>query len=184
MFCSHWCWNGDGNWQTLLVRKNNALILCCVCTWCLLNALIQFFFFWGGGVLMWCRWQARGLLRLWYFGMIPVGERSVEIMSTTLFDNSMEQIQSREANRFSAIQEIPHILWNPKVHYHIHQSPPRDPVLSQINPVLAPPPPQPYVLKVHFTIIRPSTSGFSQVSLWLGFPHQNPVNISHLPHAC
>ena len=25
-----------------------------------------------------------------------------------------------EANQFSASQEIPHILWNPTVHYHIH----------------------------------------------------------------
>ena len=105
-----------------------------------------FSFFWEGGFgggWFQCdsliqNWQARGLLRLWYFGMIPVGERSVEIMSTTLFGNSMEQIPSREASRFSASQEVPHILWNPKVHYHIHQSPPTLPVLSQINPNHAP----------------------------------------------
>ena len=32
---------------------------------------------------------------------------------------SMEQSPSWEANWFSANQESPHILWNPKVHYHI-----------------------------------------------------------------
>ena len=34
----------------------------------------------------------------------------------------MEQSPSWEANWFSASQEISHILWNPKVHYHIYKS--------------------------------------------------------------
>ena len=43
---------------------------------------------------------------------------------------SMEQSPSWEANQFSASQEIPHILWNPKVHYHIHRYPPPGPSIS------------------------------------------------------
>jgi hypothetical protein len=35
----------------------------------------------------------------------------------------MAQNSSWEANSSSANQEIPHILRNPKVHYHIHISP-------------------------------------------------------------
>jgi hypothetical protein len=50
----------------------------------------------------------------------------------------MEQSPFWEAKSFSASQEIPHILWNAKVHYSNNKSTPPVTILSQINPVYLP----------------------------------------------
>jgi hypothetical protein len=45
----------------------------------------------------------------------------------------MDQCPSWEANRFTASQEIPRILWNPKVHYRINISPQPIPIIGSAH---------------------------------------------------
>ena len=66
---------------------------------------------------------------------------------TYLVTYSMQHSPSWEAIRFSASQEIPHILWNPKVHYRIHKCPTPVPILSQLDPAHTP---RSHFLKTNF----------------------------------
>jgi len=84
--------------------------------------------------------------------------------------HSIQHSPSSEANRFSASQEIPRILWNPKVHYRTHKCPPPVPILSQLCPVHNPTyplPEDPLSSHLHLGLLSgPFPSGSH---------HQNPV---------
>jgi hypothetical protein len=90
---------------------------------------------------------------------------------TNQLTNYMKRSPSWEADRSSASRGIPRTLWNPKIHYRINNSPPHDPILSQINPVHDP---SSHLLKMQFNIILPSTPGSSKWSPYLTSPHKNP----------
>jgi len=91
---------------------------------------------------------------------------------------------SWEAIRSSASQLITHILFNPKVHYHIPKHPPPVPILSQFNPAHAS---TSHYLKIHFHINRPPTPRTSKSFLPMRSSSPKPsMNLSrprHVPHA-
>ena len=85
-------------------------------------------------------------------------------LHTYLIIYSKEQSPSWKVNGFSTSQEIPHILWNLKVHNHIYKFLPPVPILSQFNPVHVTPP---HFLKIQLNTILPSMPGSSKWSLSL-----------------
>ena len=84
---------------------------------------------------------------------------------------SMEQSPSWEVNMSSASQKIPHVWWNRKVHYHIHED--RNQFLYWARSIQSMSPS--HFLEIHFhTIPHPL----------LSLPHPDPVYTSPLPHTC
>jgi len=100
---------------------------------------------------------------------------------TYLLNYSMPQSPSWEDNRFSASQEIPRILKNPKVHYRIHKGPPPVHTLRQIDSVHTD---TFQIIKIHFNIIIPSMPESPKWYLSLRFPQQNPAYASPLSDMC
>jgi hypothetical protein len=63
----------------------------------------------------------------------------------------MELTTPRETANFAATQEIPSILWNPKVHCRVHKSSQLVHILSHINPtrtILS------HLSKINFSIVH------------------------------
>ena len=105
----------------------------------------------------------------------PVG--TVIFFNYYLLTYSMYQGPSWETNRFSASQEIPRILRNPKIHYRSHKCPPPVPILSQLDPVYTH---TSHFLKVHHACFHAwvfQVGSFPQVS-----PPKSSIHLSSSPY--
>ena len=78
--------------------------------------------------------------------------------------NRQSTVLPNNLNYSSDTQEIPRTLWNPHVHYRVPDSPPRFPILSQMNLLHVFPS---HFFKTHFNIILQSTRWSSKRSLFL-----------------
>ena len=92
-------------------------------------------------------------------------------------NKSLDQNPSWKAKRSSVGQEIPRILWNPKVHCRIHKRQPPVPILSQITPAHTPIP----LLEGPFLILS-SKLRLDLPAVFFVMSHQNTLCTSPASH--
>ena len=106
------------------------------------------------------------------------GKALLLFFSRSRIHNSMQHSYSWEFNGFTAIQEIPYILCNPKMQYHVPNSPPLSSWAGSIHstPFLC--------MKIQFNVIIPFNPTSSKWPFPLKAPHQTTVCNLPASHTC
>jgi hypothetical protein len=117
------------------------------------------------------KFQIIFLIKYFVFGIIV----TCCYLLNYLHNSCMEKSHSWEANRFSASQEIPRILWNPKVHYRVHKCLPPVLVLSSIRAVHTP---RPTSWRSILIFSSHLSLGFPNSLFPSGFPTKTPIRPS------
>ena len=116
---------------------------------------------------------------VWHVVYIPVWlNYLITDWLTYYLTNFMERSPPWKAKSSSASQDIPHVVWNLKLCYHDHYSPPSTvPIPTQsivVHAFLS------YFSKIHFNVILSSFKW----SLFFWLPQQNLACIPLLPRSC
>ena len=118
------------------------------------------------------------------YSMLPILNTNLQLYlynQLYLHTYTLDQRRFWETDRFSASQEIAHILRHPKVPFRV-KCPPRAPILNQISSTNDPPI---HFLQNRLNIILPPAPGLSKRSLSLRFSQHEPcMHLSSPPHMC